>query len=200
MLDIGQMIKLAQSNQKNNSSDFDYTSNLYADVPQAGGASASKLNVYIAYQNQSGWLYDPLYQAYLHYVDTSDYDQAGILHADVDRLTGRQLHFENVIILFAKHEVISPTNLDIHLDPGKTGNALLLRDGQMFKIEWSTTPNSYDQTTGIQHPIRFLNLDGSAAALKPGHTWILVVTQESALEEKAAGEWTLNFSQPPGAK
>ena len=200
MLDISEMLKVAQNNQKDQGSDFDYTSNLYTDKTQDGGAPASKLNVYIAYQNQSGWVYDPLYQAYLRYVDTSEYDQAGILHADTDRLTGRQLHFENVIILFTKHKVISPTNLDIHLDPGRTGKALLLRDGQMFNIQWSTDPNTDEQSKRSQHPIRFLNSDGSPAALKPGHTWILVVTPDSTVEEQAASEWTLTFSQPPGAK
>jgi hypothetical protein len=158
------------------------------------------LNIYIAYQNQSGWFYDPLYQAYLRYVDTSEYDQAGILHADTDRLTGRQLHFENVIVLFARHEVISPTNLDIHLNKGKTGQALLFRDGQMYEIKWSTEPNEDEQTTGMKHPIQFLNLNDSPAPLKPGHTWILVVTPDSTVQEKSAGEWTLTFSQPPGAK
>ena len=200
MLDISEMIKIAQANQKDKGSNFDYTSNLYAEVPQTESVPASKLNVYIAYQNQSGWVYDPLYQAYLRYVDTSDYDQAGILHADIDRLTGRQLHFENIIILFAKHKVLSPTNIDIHLDSGKIGDALLLRDGQMFDIKWSTVLNEDEQTTGMRHPIRFLNMDDTPASLKPGHTWIVVVTPESIMEEKSAAVWTLTFSQPPGAK
>jgi hypothetical protein len=199
MLDISEMIKVAQANKKEKGSDFNYSSNLFVNEPQTGGTPASKLNIYFAYQNQSGWLYDPLYQAYLRYVDTSEYDQAGILHGDTDRLTRRQLHFENVIVLFAKHEVISPTNLDIHLDPGKTGQALLLRDGQMYKIKWSTVPNEVDQMAGMTHPIQFLNLDDSPALLKPGHTWILVVTPDSTIEEKSAGAWTLTFSQPPGA-
>jgi hypothetical protein len=200
MLDISDMTKVAQANKEKKGSNFDYTSNLFADQSQAGGIPASKLNVYFAYQNQSGWFYDPLYQAYLHYVDTSGYDQAGILHADVDRLTGRQLHFENVIVLFARHEVLSPTNLDIHLDEGKTGQALLFRDGQMYKINWSTVPNADEQTTGMRHPIQFLNLDGNPAPLKPGHTWVIVVTPDSVVEEKSPGAWTLTFSQPSGAK
>jgi hypothetical protein len=200
MLDINELEKVAKDNKKKKGSNFNYTSNLFADEPPAGGIPASKLNIYIAYQNQSGWFYDPLYQAYLRYVDTSEYDQAGILHADTDRLTGRQLHFENVIVLFARHEVISPTNLDIHLNKGKTGQALLFRDGQMYEIKWSTEPNEDEQTTGMKHPIQFLNLNDSPAPLKPGHTWILVVTPDSTVQEKSAGEWTLTFSQPPGAK
>jgi hypothetical protein len=200
MLDISEMLKVAQKNQKEKGSTFDYTSNLYSDLPPSGGKPASILNVYIAYQNQSGWTYDPLYQAYLRSVDTSDYNQAGVLHADIDRLTGRQLHFENIIILSAEHEVISPTNLDIHLDPGLTGSALLIRDGQMFNIQWSTVPTKTEENTGVQHPIRFLNMDNTPAPLKPGHTWILVVTPNSSIVEKSPSVWTLNFSQPPGAK
>lgn len=200
MLDISEMLKVARDNLKDKGSNFDYASNLFTDAAQTGGVAASRLNVYIAYQNQSGWIYDPLYQAYLRYVDTSDYNQAGILHADIDRLTGRQLHFENVIIIFVKHKVISPTNLDIHLDPGKTGNALLLRDGRMFNIKWSTIQNENEQTSGLQNPIRFLNMDDTPAALKPGHTWVLVVTPDSTIEEKSASSWTLTFTQPPGAK
>jgi hypothetical protein len=200
MLDINELIKVAQDNKKQKGSDFNYTSNLFAEEPPTGGIPASKLNIYIAYQNQSGWFYDPLYQSYLRYVDTSEYDQAGILHADTDRLTDRQLHFENVIVLFAKHEVISPTNLDIHLNKGKTGQALLFRDGQMYEIKWSTEPNEDEQTTGMKHPIQFLNLNDSPAPLKPGHTWILVVTPDSTVQEKSAGTWTLTFTQPPGAK
>ena len=44
----------------------------------------------------------------------------GVLHADVDRLTGRQLHFENVIIVMVDTDVVTRTNLDIHLDGGNT--------------------------------------------------------------------------------
>ena len=200
MLDISELIKVAQSNKKAKGPDFDYSSNLFAAKPPAGGIPASKLNVFIAYQNQSGWFYDPLYQAYLRYVDTSEYDQAGILHADTDRLTGRQMHFENVIVMLANHEVISPTNLDIHLDPGKTGQALLFRDGKMYEIKWSTLSDQNGQSAGMRHPIQFLNLNDSPAPLKPGHTWVLVVTPDSTVQEKSPGAWTLNFSQPPGAK
>ena len=68
-------------------------------------------------------------QSYLRYVDTSEIEEAGILHPETDRLTGRQLQVQNIIVVFAKHEVISPTNLDILLDPGRTGKAMLFRDG-----------------------------------------------------------------------
>ena len=88
--------------------------------------------------NQTGWKNDPLSKTYWRYVDDGVASTAGILHPEVDRLTGRQLQFENVILLFAKHDVISPTNLDIRLDRGRTGKAMVFRNGQMYSIQWST--------------------------------------------------------------
>ncbi len=126
-------------------------------------------------------------------MDTSEYDQAGILHPDTDRLTGRQLHVENLIVMYARHEVISPTNLDIHLDRGKDGKAVLFRDGRMFKITWSNAAED-------GRPLRFLGNDGKPVPLAPGHTWVIVVTSDTKLEETAAGQWLLSFAQPPGAK
>ncbi len=195
MMDLAEMQTVAQETLQRNGSDFNYASNVYSPAIPDGGSPASLLKVYIAYQNQSGWAYDPLSRAYLRYVDTSDYDTAGALHPDTDRLTGRQLHVENLIVLYARHDVISPTNLDIRLDPDRTGKAVLFRDGQMFKITWSTAPKD-----GPVRPIRFLEEDGSPAALAPGHTWVIVVTPDSKLEETSTGQWLLNFVQPPGAK
>jgi hypothetical protein len=133
-------------------------------------------------------------------VDTSEEDLAGVLHPEVDRLTGRQLHFENFILLFAEHEVISPTNLNIHLEQGNLEPALLFRDGMMYQIEWSTKSGDYEQKTGFRRPIQFLNLDGTPAALKPGHTWVLVVTNFSSVTQEKPGVWKVTFYPPEGSK
>ena len=95
MMDLSEMRSVAEENLKTKGHDFDYSSNIYSDQPPPHGVPASLLKVYIAYQNQSGWAYDPISQSYLRYVDTSEYDEAGVLHPDTDRLTGRQLHVEN---------------------------------------------------------------------------------------------------------
>ena len=199
MLDLSEMRSVAEDNQRKTRTEFDYSGNRFDPVPPTGGAPASTLLEFFAYQNQSGWHYDAASQSYLRYVDTSDYEQPGILHAEVDRLTGRQLHFENLIVLYAKHDVISPTNLDIHLDAGKSGKALLFRDGRVFDITWATTSTQEEQTQAVR-PIRFLGTDGQPAALRPGHTWIVVVTPETTVEQNEPGQWLLTFFQPPGAK
>ncbi len=199
MLDLSEMRSVAEQNQRNAHTEFDYSGNRFDPAVPPGGDAASELKVYFAYQNQSGWSYDAASQSYLRYVDTSEYDQAGILHPEIDRLTGRQLYFENLIVLFAKHDVISPTNLDIHLDPGRSGDALLFRDDRMYKISWATTAKK-EADSSAMHPIRFLGGDGEPAPLRPGHTWIIVVTPETTVEQSEPGKWLLTFLQPAGAK
>jgi hypothetical protein len=200
MLDINEMIQYTEDNRKTDQQ-IDYTSNVYSDEPPADGADASRLHVYIAWLNQSAWVYDPLYQSWWRYVDDADPQTAGDIHREVDRLTNRQLHFENVIVLFTQHDVVSPTNLDIHLEQDWVGDALLFRDGKKYEIRWSTTASKQEIQTGRRKPIQFLYPDNKTPfPLKPGHTWIIVVTPETAVTEKSAGEWLLQFHQPPGAK
>jgi hypothetical protein len=200
MLEISEMIRLAKESKKPDQK-IDYTSNVYSVEAPEGGVDASRLHVNIAWLNQAEWNYDPLYQSWWRYVDNADPDTAGVVHPEVDRLTGRQLHFENVIVLFAKHEVISPTNLEIRMEQDWLGDALLFRDGKMYKIRWSTVATDEEMQSGRRKPIQFLNLDDKTPfPLKPGHTWIVVVTPETSVAEKSAGEWLLQFVQPEGAK
>jgi hypothetical protein len=200
MFGINEMMQLAKA-KINPNSVLNYAGNIYSPEPPEGGAPASRLHVYIAWLNQSAWVYDPLYQAWWRYVDDADPQTAGFVHPEVDRLTGRQLHFENVIVLFAQHDVISPTNLDIHLEHDWVGDALLFRDGRKYDIRWSTRATAEEVLTEHRKPIQFLNRDDTTPfPLKPGHTWILVVTPETPVSEQSAGEWLLQFFQPPGAK
>lgn len=200
MLSIDEMKQLAQYSKKPDA-EIDYAGNVFTSGPPEGGAAASNLHVFIAYLNQSAWQYDPLSKSYWRFVDDASNDTAGVVHPEVDRLTNRQLQFENVIVLFARHDVVSPTNLDIHLDQNLTGDAILLRDGMKYNIRWSTVPTADEIRAGRRKPIRFLYTDElTPFPLKPGHTWIIVVTPRTTVAEKTSGEWLLNFSQPEGAK
>ena len=200
MLAIPEMIRYAKDSQQPGQK-LDYRSNVYATDAPAGGKDVARLNVYFAWLNQSAWVYDPLAESWWRYVDNADEQAAGILHPEVDRLTGRQLHFENVIVLYAKHDVISPTNLDIHLEQDWLGDALLFRDGRMYNIRWSTVATDEEMQTGRRKPIQFLDLDDKTPfPLKPGKTWVIVVTPETTVSEEAAGEWLVQFYQPAGAK
>jgi hypothetical protein len=177
---------------------FNYASNLFSDVPPTRGAPAAQIDIFWANLNQAAWMYDPLYGAYLRFVDNSDKKAPGVLHPDTDRLTGRQLYFENFIVLFADHTAISPTIIDIDVNIGASGNALLFRDGQQYKIRWSTKGGDYEKQSGKRRPIQFLNSDGTPAALKPGHTWVMMVTPFSLVEEKPPGTWRIRYYRVEG--
>lgn len=199
MLSIARMKRIAEQNSQNQRS-FNYTGNAFSDVPPPGGEPALELHEYWAYLNQSRWVYDNASGAWWRYVDESDPASAGVLHPEVDRLTGRQLMFENVIVLFAPHIVQTPTIVDIDLKAGDVGKAYLFRDGQVYKIRWSTMAGEYEQKTGLRRPMHFVNLDGTPAALKPGHTWVIILSTQSYLQDLSSGKWQARFVAPEGAK
>jgi hypothetical protein len=200
MLPLERMQAIANDNMRHTPGGFNYASNLFTDEVSKGGVPAKQINVYVALLNQSGWTYDPIYGSWLRFVDNADIKTAGQLHAEVDRLTGRQLHFENFIIIFAEVDVISPTNLDIHLEQGDQGPAILFRDGMKYDIRWSTKATDYEKNTGKRVPMRFINSDGTPAQLKPGSTWIFVASPYSIVSDEGNGTWKLRYFAPEGSK
>jgi hypothetical protein len=190
MLDVSEMIELANKRREPMVRQY-YSAYTFTDDPPEGGVSAVNLRIYYAYLNQTGWVYDPLSQSWWRYVDEVNEKTAGILHPEIDRLTGRQLQFENVVVLFTEHDVISPTNLDIRLDRDRTGKALLFRDGRMYEIRWSVRAET---------PIQFQTGDGASFPLKPGKTWVAIVTPETTVTESKPGEWLVRFHEPTTSK
>jgi hypothetical protein len=199
MIALERMRAVAEDNMRHTADrPFNYASNRYSAAPPTGGLAAGRLDVYFSRINQSAWIYDPLYEAYLRLVDNADVNTAGVLNPDSDRLTGRQLHFENVIVAMVDTDVITRTNLDIHLDGGNTGSAKLFRDGRLYEISWSTRGGDYEKKTGVRRPIQFLNADGSAAPLRPGHTWVILVTPFSDFEPEANGAFRIRYAPASG--
>jgi hypothetical protein len=200
MMSLERMRAVAEDNMRHAHRGFNYASNLFIEEAPEGGTPAKQIDVYVALLNQSGWIYDPLYRAWLRFVDDADNATAGQLHADTDRLTGRQLSFENFIVIFPEVDVISPTNLDIHLEQGDVGPALLFRDGMKYDIRWSTKAGKYEKSTGKRRPMQFLNPDGSPAELKPGSSWIFVASPYSIVSDEGNAAWKLRFYAPAGSK
>lgn len=201
MLELSRMKEIAADHaRKMADKKFNYASNLFSEIPPTGGVPATRMTEYWAYLNQSGWLYDAASGSYWRIVDDSTNLNAGVQHNEVDRLTGRQLQFENVIIVFAETDVISPTNLDIHLEQGEEGPAILFRDGLKFDIRWSTRSTAYEKQSGLRQPMRFLLADGSPAALRPGRTWVIIFTPFSFATEKTPGVWLLRYAAANGEK
>ncbi len=172
-----------------------YSGNFFNEnLPNLERAPATYLHVYYHQYLQAAWAYDPISKSYLRYTD--DMDGTGILHPASDRLTGRQQSFQNVIILQATHDVYRHNQLDIDLSFGQAGFAWLLRDGQMMRVRWSTGNREWEKTNGIRRPLHFVDIDGNPVALRPGKTWIHLMTPMSYLDDFGDGGWQIKFVQP----
>ncbi len=139
-----------------------------SQIPQ-GGKPATSLWIFYAYKNQVFWRYNQEDGSYHRWQDNAD----GMTFIEqTDRLNGQPLTYENVIVLFADHEVTRKYLIDINLRYVERGKALLFRDGVMQEIYWTTRSDEYEKTTGKLRPIRFVDADGELIPLKPGQTWI----------------------------
>ena len=93
-----------------------------------------------------------------------------------DALTGEQLAFENVVVLYAEHyrsdflEDESASLYGVGIVLTGQGNAVLLRDGLRYEVTWRR--DAADQM------IQFYGADGVIIPFKPGKTWFNVVSIE----------------------
>lgn len=196
-IDATKIQQIAERN-KTPGREFNYASNAFTDIAPAGGTDARELKIFYSFLNQADWQFDPLSGAYLRFEDKAD--GSGRFYPATDRLNGRQLAFSNVIVLIANHTVVAPAIIDIDLSIGAKGYAYAFRDGQMYKIMWTTEANAYEKSTGLRRPMRFINMDGTPYPLKPGQTWMHVMTPFSYIEEKSPGVWQARFIAPKGAR
>jgi hypothetical protein len=197
MIDVTKVEALAEEN-KHPGEPFNYTGNLFSESIPAGGVPVTDLMVFYSLLNQSKWVYDPLYDAWLRYTDQAD--GSGVFVPDTDRLTGKQIYFDNVIVMIANHIVESPSKIDIEIGIGNKGEAYLFRDGRMYKINWTTKAGDYEKSTGLRRPVQFTDESGNPVALKPGHTWVHIMTPFSFVTELSPGQWKARFIAPAGAK
>lgn len=196
-MEIDRLKEIARQNQPEDI--IDYSGNVFSSnlpmIPASG--DAREILMFYNFLNQAKWVYDPLSKSYLRFTDLAD--GSGKFYSATDRLNGRQLLFQNVIVLFARHSVITPTIIDIHLDYNE-GQAILFRDGKAYKIVWNSLVDDYTRETGRNRPVKFVDADGNPIPLHPGQTWVHVVTQTTTAWEEAPGKWRIRFYAPEGAK
>ena len=193
LLDVSRMRALAERSKTPNQP-VNYSGHLFDPIAPAGGQAAASLLTYYHAYAQSKWIFDPLSGKYLRFTD--DADGKGNFHADSERLTGRQLAFENIIVLLADYQVYRHLQYDVDLRYGLEGWAYLFRDGQVYKIRWSTGNRAWEQQTGLLRPVHFTGNDRQPFPLKPGRTWISIMTLNSSVKEMESGQWRALFALP----
>ena len=178
----------------NQKQSVNYSGNLFSETIPENGQAADTIKVFYHSYSQSGWQYDPISQTYLRYTDKAD--ATGVLIPATDRLTGRQVAFENVIVVFAEHIRFRHNQLEIDFSLGQKEPAYLFRDGQAYNIYWSTRNRDYEKETGILRPMHFVDAQDNLVPLHPGRTWIHIVTPYSSVTDEGNNEWLVYFVQP----
>jgi len=181
---------------------------LHDDVVPPEGLEGESFWLMYSYPNQVLWRYDGQSGAYQRYQDRGD---AVTFEMITDKLTGKPLEFENVIIMFVEHEAKYETMINFNLTFFKRFPAFLLRDGRLYKIFWSTTNTQEERATGRSSPIRFVDYDGHLFPLKPGQTWVQFVQPNTpywesidsevyfdrvSKKEQGSGHWSMVFEPP----
>jgi hypothetical protein len=168
-----------------------------------GGKAGTMLWIPYAFLNQVIWRYDAASGAYNRYQD--NYDGTTFIML-ADRLDNQPVEAQNVIVLFAYHNLIKAEKIDVTLANVNKMPALLFRDGKMYEIFWNS---SYVNSKVV--PMRFEDAQGNPVPLKPGHTWVQVVTAGSPYFETVdskdygtrisqntpgSGVWAVKFLMP----
>ena len=184
------------------------TGMLFSVKPPQGWKTARQLWIPYSGLNQVLWKYDAKQDGYLRYQD--NYDGATMVQA-TDRQSGKPLVYENVVVIFAPHRAIKDEKIEIGLGGTSKAPGLLLRDGVMSDISWSSVDSDYFQQTGRTRVMRFSDAQGNPVALKPGQTWVEVVTSGSPVfetvdsmkpaelyykKQAGSGAWAVQFLQP----
>jgi len=163
----------------------DLTGMLFDAIPPTDGSAADDLHIFISFLDQVGWAYVSQRGAYLRSQEQLQSDGSVTLVQLTDRLTGEQLAFENVVLLFAWHDVIKPELVDIDIWYAEGVKALILRDGWIYEATY--TAESKDA------PLRFFDAAGDPFPFKPGATWFHIVGMGSTMQDLGDGAWKLRF-------
>jgi len=166
---------------------------VFNDQPPDDMQPADQVNILFNFYNRAEWYYDPASGKYLRWIEFIENEGEENEIMDMitltDRLTGEQLAFSNIVILYAHYTELAPSAHEIEIWGNKNGlPAYLFRDGGMVSGEWVSTNDS--------DPIQLTNLDGDPMALKPGNTWIVITGLSSSFSQIQPGHWETFFFLP----
>ena len=166
---------------------------VFDDQPPADMAPADQVTILFNYYNRGEWRYEPVSGKYLRWIEFIENEGEEKEIMDMipltDRLTGKQLAFSNIIILFANYNELAPSAHAIDIWDNNNGlPAYLFRDGGMVEGSWASVNDS--------DPLQFFNADGSPMALKPGNTWVVITGLSSLFNEVQPGQWENFFFLP----
>ena len=186
----------------------------FDETPPEGGVPAKSFFFRYASTNHILWRYDEAAGKYMRFQNTVE-DPKTML-ADVDQSNGEQIGADNLIILMAIHDWAPDIPhqygvCEINLNYVTSLPAVIMRDGKLYNVTWTTQSEKFEKDSGRNRPIRFMDENGNYFRLKPGKSWVHIVMpgnpyyevdEEMGSELKSgSGYWKLPYiSFKPGAK
>jgi hypothetical protein len=135
------------------------------------------------------WKYDPSQRKYLRWTETDIPENPVKLVPLNDKLTGKQVAFDNVVLLYARYNEYNPTLHNIELWANREARrAVFFRDGRMITGYWQSQAND--------RPMIFFDDQNKAVPLKPGNTWFVIIGLASTIDQAEAGQWNVQFALP----
>ncbi len=177
-------------------------------IPKSGENGQSLFMRYAGF-NQILWQFDPKDGLYHRSQNSSSNPE---IVADLDFLNDQQIAVQNLIVLFAAHSLVGAEgNFSVDFNYVEKNPALVFRDGIMYRVYWTTKSEAYERETERMRPIRFIDDSGNAFPLKPGHSWVHILSTGNPYYEisnalgsevsKGTGFWKVPYiSIKPGEK
>lgn len=161
----------------------------FGSTAPSGGETATQFTMHYGKNYNQQWNYDAASKKYLRWIDDVDYNGNSKMIPLVDRNTGEQLAFSNVVVIFAELQVLNGTADSLHRYrfDSKNGRALVFRDGMMYEVTYKSAWNE---------PFSFYEEDGDPFRLQPGNTWMHLTGLGSKLEEQPVGTWMVSLRMP----
>ncbi len=150
-----------------------------------GGEKSDSVFVRFSGAIYNRWDYNPTTHTYSRFsdVENSIGPEDEVYEKLTDRATKKPIETENIAVIFVRHVDIDarPTVEVLDVSLLGTGEAYIARDGKVYEVTWSR-PNEESVLT-------FLNADGSVFPLKPGQTWVEVMTLNGKTEKQTDGNY-----------
>ncbi|MHC1784615.1 MAG: DUF3048 domain-containing protein [Anaerolineaceae bacterium] len=158
-------------------------------LPDDSGEPAGIVTVRYNDLDIGEWRYNVESGAYLRWVENVSQDNVVTMVPLEDKLTGEQLAFNNVLILFAHYNEYNPTLHNIEILSNRNGmRAVLFRDGFAYTGYWISP--------AVEQPMQFYFLNGKPLTLKPGNSWMVITGSDSELAVTNPGSWLMQFLLP----
>lgn len=151
----------------------------------SGGEKSESIFVRFSSAIYNRWDYNSKTQSYNRFSDTQnsvapddeDYEKL------IDRNNEKPISAANVAVIYVRHVDIDdrPTVEVLDASLLGTGEAYVARDGKVYKVTWSRPDE--------ESVLTFLNEDGSEFPLKPGQTWVEVLTLNGTAVKQDDGNY-----------